>query len=217
MDDRAAAAGPRFIAAAVGAGVLGHEGKTPSGDRLSSEAVALSEGVLRVLRRERRRALAGFVAVLGIVAVFVVLTVHQVWQRASASPVPHRRSDTSTNAERTGFALAAPQPPPRPQSNGELVGLVVGADGSPVQGAIVRLYRSKEDALADRPPAATTQASADGSFLFQHLTPRARAYVLCRPASSSSSGALLRGQAITDVYESLRTDLGRIVLEPSKP
>ncbi|CAN5676758.1 hypothetical protein BH09PLA1_BH09PLA1_35470 [soil metagenome] len=162
---RRAAPAAAFVALASRAGSMIHRQGGVTEGAVSTQAAALSDGILRVMQRARIRALVAVAVAFAIVGSLVGLIA------LNAAP---RSSDG-------GGATAAPAPffPVVPRAGNSISGIVLDPDGKPAGEVTVRLYASKADALEGRRALARFWTGMDGSFTLDSLPPGKNRYLLC--------------------------------------
>src|SRR5688572_12603012 len=167
---------PAFVALAARRGAMIHrEGGIQAG-AVSTAASALSDGVMRVMRRSKIRAIAAVVVVFAVLVGSIVGLVAYLaaprpqtgkFSSAAATPAPN----ASNPAARSFFPLVA-------RSDNRITGIVVDADGNPVEGVLVRLFVNKADATERRRAIARNCSGEDGSFIIDNVPPGKNRYLL---------------------------------------
>jgi hypothetical protein len=153
-----------FVALACRAGALiQREGAVPAGT-VSTQASALSDGVLRVMRRSKIRAIAAVVVVFAVIVGSIVGLI--AFYAAPRSETGDLGSATAAPADAKNYFF-----PRTARSDNSITGFVVDAEGKPVVDALIRVYANKSDAAAGRRAIARNWSRTDGSFTIDNVTP----------------------------------------------
>jgi len=196
-----------FVAVASRAGAMIHRGgrNAQAGAQagfVSTQASALSDGVLRVMRRSKIRAIAAVVVVFAVLVGSIVGLIAYL-----AAP----RSQTGESFD----ATAAPANiffPRVPRSDNSITGVVVDANGKPVPDVLVRLYANKPDAAAGRRPVGRTWSRTDGTFVIDNVWPGKNRYLLCL----TNGAAPLHADMGIDIESYQMINVGKLVLKPGR-
>jgi RNA polymerase sigma factor (sigma-70 family) len=196
-----------FVALASRAGAMVHrDGGALSGNAVSTQASALSDGILRVMRRSKIRAIAAVVVVCAVIVGSIVGLIAY-----SAAP----RSETGD----LGSATAAPADAARfyfprvPRADNQVAGIVVDVNDKPLAQILIRLYANKADAAAGRRAVGWARSRRDGTFVIDNVWPGKNRYLFC---VTENIDPPLHADMQLDIESYQMLNVGKLVLKSGR-
>ena len=199
IDRQRAAPAAAFIAVASRAGSMIQREGGVTGGAVSTQAAALSDGVLRGMQRSKIRAIVAVAVAFAIVGTLVGLIAFNAAPRSIDG----------------GAATAAPPQtffPRVARSDNSITGTLLDPDGKPAVKVLVRLYASKADAVGGRRAMGRTWTRADGSFVIDNVAPGKTRYLLCYIEEPTP----MHADAYVDIAPFQTVELGTLTLKAGR-